>query len=309
MKKAIWDYLNDEIFDLEILGHWFLSNTYKASGKNDIYVIREIIPWISGFEYQEDIVKSFGISHKMYKNIEIINKVKSYGVCLTSNKCYHIQSYKSWKLLNDIGFLNQDNVKKIARKIWYIHNLWKKEIDFDDDYKNILYKKSFRKVITHQETILSIYEKYILWSDYDKLFFQNLIKKMFDTYFDYLEKADFTRLSYLHWDFWNGNFIEDKEDVYFIDFSRIPYWEPWIDIWTMVANFEIFALVNDDIRLIDLKNKFLEEYIKVTKDVDIVKYFKLSKMLVLFLHFSPLLQSFLNRSNDTKNKVLKNFII
>lgn len=309
MKQRLSTYLNDDIIDIQFLSEWFLSKAYKVTGKKNIYVVREVVPWMPWFEYEEDIIKSFGISHKMYNNAENLNKIKSYGVLHFDGKVYHIQDFKSWNILIDRKFLNEQNILKIAKKIWTLHNLWKKEINFDDAYKNILYKKSFRKIITHQETTFSIYEWWISWITTDTKILQDLIKKMIDVYFDVLVDSDSSRLTYLHGDFWNGNFIENYDDVYFIDFSRIPYGEPWIDVWTFVANLELWALVENDDTLLRFKKLFLDEYIKVTGDNNIEKYFSLSRLWVLFLHFSPLLQKFLNWSDEIKEKILKDFTI
>ena len=303
IKQIFSEFLNEEIIEIKKFESWFLSEWLKIIWKNKNYFIRCLKYEYSGYFYKNEDYCSFSISDEMIKNAK--SWIKSYGVLKYNNKSYHITDFFEWKTLS-LEDIKEHNIVEIANKIWQIHKNGNKNLQkLSEDNKKFLYNRSLREVITHPETVFSTYETRIV-NTKDEDFFKKYIWKMLDTYFKYMEKNSFHRISYLHWDFWQGNIMEDKNgNIEFIDFSRIPYGEPGIDIWRFLAQFQIDSIINvqNKERNDKLQNLFLENYIKVTKDEKILDYIKLWQLWVGFINLSPLLQQFLKRDEAKIDKV------
>jgi hypothetical protein len=298
LKEKISDLLNDKIINIEKINSWFLSQWFKLRSKSKTYFARNIIKKLWWFEYLLEDKKSFEISHFMSQNWNI----KSYWVIEFEWSQYHITDFFEWNILW-LYKMKESHIIQIAQKIWNIHKNWKLNNHFNDNEKAIYYKRSFREILTNPETLFSIYEMHIVWSK-EKDFFKELIFKMLNTYFDYINNIDFNRLTTIHWDFWQGNFLINKdEQIEFIDFSRIPFWEPWIDIWWFLTQLDIDIIVQTDTFQSNYKKLFLQKYIEVTWDIKIENYLDLSRLWVWFIMLSPLTQSFLNWEDDKVKKV------
>lgn len=307
MLSQLSDFLGVNIDSIEILSSWFLSAAYKAKSWEMYYVVREIQKGMPWFEYHNEVLKSFSISHDMYDRAYEINKIKSYGVFNIDEKIFHVQDYRSWTVLFTWD-LDENLVKKIAEKIAEIHLLWKKKISFfEKKTQQLLYRRSLREILVHHETLFSTYE-HRLESCNNKIYLKNIFMELTKEYLEFMDFWTYERCTILHWDFWAWNIISHENDVSFIDFSRIPYGEPWIDVWTFIANLEMFSLSNKDTDFLRLKKIFLDTYIKITWDKDISKYLNLSRYRVLFLHLSPVLQQFLNRDTQKTMDIYDHYI-
>ncbi len=303
LKQIVSNFLNEEIIEIESFEAWFLSQWIKIVWKHKTYFARCLKDKYIWYYYPEEDYYSFNISHEMTKNAK--SWIKSYGIIQYNWKNYHITDFFEWKTLN-LHDINEDHIIKIANKIWQIHKQWSNELKkLSDDNKKFLYNRWFREVITHSETLFSTYETRIV-NTYDECFFKKYIYNMLEAYFDYLKLNSFDRIAYLHWDFWPWNIMKDKnENIEFIDFSRIPYGEPGIDIGWFIAQFQIDSIINIENKQKNdkLQDIFLETYIKQTKDTNILNYIKLWQLWVIFINLSPVLQQFLNWNDKIKKEV------
>lgn len=303
MKHILSEFLNDEIFEVELFKEWFLSQWYKVKGANGDYFVRSVKNNVAGFEYIWDDLRSFLISHQMYENAGL---VKSHGTFEHNNQTFHAQEAKNGETI-DIDSLDDNLVKLIAQKIATLHRSWKEKVNsLDKTYKKLLYRRWWRELLTNHETTFSIFEHHVVWKESHALF-EGLIEKMLQEYFRLMRDDQTERMTTLHWDFWHGNILLDSEteDLHLIDFSRIPYWDPGIDVGLFLWQFSIRELVDPDFstRKNQIKNIFLKEYCEITWDQEIEKFLTLSELYVWFIHLSPLLQQFLKWSDEQKEKV------
>ena len=303
IKQALNKFLNEEIIEIKKFEAGFLSNWFKIIWKNKTYFARCLKDEYLWYLYKNEDYCNFSISDKMINNAK--SWIKSYWVIKYNNKSYHITDFFEWKTLS-LEDINENNIVKIADKIWQIHKNWNTNLqNLSQDNKKILYNRSVREVITHSETVFSTYETRIV-NTKDEDFFKEYIWKMLDTYFNYVQWNYFDRISYLHGDFWQWNIMQDKnENIAFIDFSRIPYGEPGIDIWRFLAQFQIDSIINfeNKEKNDNLQTIFLENYIKITQDRNILNHIKLWQLWVGFINLSPLLQQFLKWNKIEKDKV------
>jgi len=301
LKEKLSIFLKDNINNIILINSWFLSQWYKVFWNKQNYFIRTIIKKTWWFEYDIEDKKSFNISHNMQK--KDIWWLNSYWVLKYNNQFYHITDYFEWNILW-LTDMTKENIIEIANIIWNLHINWKKILsNFSSEELKIYYKRGLREIITNPETLFSLYEWYIIWNQ-DEVFFQKLIDKMLKTYFKLIKNFDENRLTTIHWDFWQGNIlINNNWNIKLIDFSRIPFWEPWIDIGRFITQFDIEYIINNDINILKLKELFLEQYLKITKDKDILNYTELSRLWVCFIQLSHLTQGFLKRDEDKITKI------
>lgn len=286
------------IWSIDQLGEWFLCSAYLVNWLSSKYVVRRAKNNMSWYEYPNDIFRSFSISHIMFCNTYHINPVKSYWVFEFEWEIYHVMDFVNW----DIKQLNEystDDIINTSTKIAQIHS-----IKYTWNNKKEIYARSLREAFSNHETILSLYEQSI-WLENSNLI--KTLKKSFDEYL-YLTQLNKERSCVsLHWDFWYNNIIFNKDKVCLIDFSRIPYWEAWIDIWHFLANLQIEYVITWNEVFKNHYNLFLENYIKVSGDKNIAKYIKLSKLLVLWICLSPKIQWFLNWNEEQIDQLIISF--
>ena len=96
------------------------------------------------------------------------------------------------------------------------------------------------------------------------------------------------RLRPLHGDFWGSNiFFKTDGSVTAVDFSRIPYGEPGIDVGYFVAQFLWFYHDTGNVYFKKLGELFVESYAAKTGDKDIRKTLCLPLGLLALLYCNP----------------------
>ena len=304
MYNIISSLVKDDVFDIVPLADWNFSNGFIVEWKNKKYFVRKFKHNIHWYEYLHDQKWSFDNSHFMM-NLNWIN-IKSYGVFEYEWFLYHIQDFTLWELIS-LENLNEDIIIKIANYISQLHINGKKDIgNFDNEKRKRLYNRSLREYITNFEWIFPLFENHIS----DEPFFREYLPKLFDEYFDLIISNNSDRLTTLHGDFWFGNILHDKisNRMNVIDFSIVPFWEPWIDIGRFVWDLEIWSLLKGQQKLQWYKKLFLDQYISLTWDKNIINYISYMYKLKGLKLLSPLVQKFLKWTDEEKN-IVKNSII
>lgn len=304
MYNIIADLVKDDIIKITPLADWNFSNGFIVEWKNKKYFVRKFKHDVHGYEYLHDQKWSFENSHFMM-NLNW-KGIKSYGVFEYEWFIYHIQDFTLWELIS-LENLNEDIIIKIANYIAQLHINGKKDVwNFDDEKRKRLYNRSLREYITNFEWIFPLFENHIS----EEPFFRDYLPKLFDEYFSLVLNNSFGRLTTLHGDFWFGNILYDNrfDKINVIDFSIVPFWEPWIDIGWFLWDMELWSLFKNKEKLQHYKQIFLEEYISLTGDKDIVNYLPYMYKLKWLKLLSPLVQRFLQWNNEEKI-IVKEFII
>jgi len=286
------------------LWEWYISKVYKVCLHNGKQLVLKFLKqWqIWWFEYPLESVKSLIISDLMMKNAQDVNWVKSWGVFEVDWIYFQIMDFIEGKKMFLDDFMDEKIVKKVAEKIAFIHQHWKKIVDkFSEDFKQKLWKRWFREVFSNNETLFSIYEIYYLnWNAY--ALWWKIFNLILEKYKKFIQTNRYERLTILHWDFWYDNVIIWKDDVCFIDFSRIPYGDPGIDVGRFIWEPVVRYVLTGDLKRLNIVEKFLKKYIEITKDEEILKYIDLTILWVFYVDCSPLVQQFLKWNNqDIKN--------
>lgn len=194
---------------------------------------------------------------------------------------FHIQTFKQGRsYYGDFRAIGEqetltDETKtllgKIARKIGALHA---KTVEGAGEHAD-LYKRGFQEMIAHPEITLDVLACFPADHPYfgvcdAKYAYLDMLFRLND---EYRLDAPKRKLSYLHGDFWSSNILVDEnEEPFFIDYSRIPYGDAGIDIGWFVGTFIMEWILTGKTAYRDAAKHFIEEYIRATGDADILRY-------------------------------------
>lgn len=283
------------------LASWHLSDVYHLQWWKKEYIIKVAKKNITGYEYDFDIEHSYQISHMMYQINHQYNKIRSYGYGRYNWYYYHLQDYIIWSIKNILQYSVSD-IKAVAKHIASIH---KQPYSWNQN-PYLIYRRSIRDSISNTQSLLPQYEAMTLQST-DSSWFSTMIQSTVAQYMKIMKWDRNRPCVHLHGDFNTNNIIIWwNNTISLIDFSDIPYGEPWIDIGIFLTEMEIaYTLQKKDYT--SMKNIFLETYISYTHDKYIEQYINLSRTTMIAKLFAPHVQDLLWRDRETY-KSIKNLI-
>lgn len=286
---------NIEVIDIKEVQWGFLSraflviiNVWTTEEKIFLRTIKSKEWW---FAYDVDRFRTFEISHEMYQNAwqDIVSfgimAIKKWDLCANYEiwehvDFYQIQSYREWfSFLNNLLTLwdknilddnEKDLLEKIAKKIAKLHN---KKVTWDINEKD-LYQRWLQEVIINPEITFDIMscfpaEHKHFWNNPNKYHF---ISKMIEVYDIQRSNTSWRKLCYLHWDFWASNILIDNDNnPFFIDYSRIPYGDAGIDIGRFLWSYVLAKIITGKEIYIEAGRHFADIYIRETWDESILK--------------------------------------
>lgn len=304
MKELVSKYLNKEVLNVDIIANGYLSSAYKITTADKVYVLRTSKDAVSWYEYEWDVLRTYLISDAMFKRSYEFNWCNSYGVLFIDNAPYHLMDYVEWEIL---GISEYDDYKivQVAKKIAILHSWWKETLkNLETEEFNRLYKRSIREYLTNHETILSLYDQEPLNDSLNSIK-KKILNLMRTRYLWLIDDFDWSRVTTLHWDFWHSNIIFNGTNPIFIDFSRIPFGEPGIDIGHFIVNLEIEYMLTWNCKYLNWKKLFLDTYIEFSGDSDISSYLLFSVYHISSLILSDKIQWFVCWTDDQKLKLIK----
>lgn len=289
----------------------FLSNAYVAevvrNGKNESYFLRNTKERKGGYSYPIDRLKAFHISHEMYENAE--GEVESHGYFEIPAKelpgahpdsqdieFFHIQTfrrgrsyYADFLAIGEMETLTESTkalLEKIARKIGALHS---KPVSAEGDHKD-LYKRGFQEMIAHPEITLDVLacfpDDHPFFGICDaKYAYMDMLFRLND---HYRVRAKERKLSYLHGDFWSSNILVDEsEEPFFIDYSRIPYGDAGIDIGWFVGTFVMESIMTGKASYREAAKHFVRAYAEATGDEKVLDFSLMSLFWVGIISAYP----------------------
>lgn len=283
---------NIKIEKIEKIGSGYHSDGFKLSLKNsdEKFFLKKIKSHDLGFEYPERKIASILLSHSMAKKnglspkplgAILLNENNFYNVPSVNEKTeiFHIQEFKSgksyWQMLlekrgkNKVCEKDKKEILLIVELLSKIHS--KKYFSKSIERKNSVYNSSLRDILSHPELALMFMHDF---PSNDPVLPQQkhseYIGLMLNTMHKWKNKHN--RLSGLHGDFWGTNvFFKENRSVFAIDYSRIPWGDPGIDVGWWLAQYLWFFHETKNTYFRDLGKLFLNEYIKKTGDKEIKK--------------------------------------
>ncbi len=279
-----------ELVSIEKAGSGFHATGFKLTTSDGrSFFIKKITINSDGFEFPERKLSALVLSHNM--NLRAGVKPASLGVILehegtafslsqisSETNIYHIQEFgvlgaNYFSLLNEDLDKKEVDEKDVARiqnivdAIGSVHSITPTAVD--EKHLGAMYMDSLRAELVHPELTVTLMhaldeEHPILPRAKQGEFIALYLKVIHDW------KGRYNRTRALHGDFWGANvLVQEDATVSLIDFSRIPWGDPGIDIGRWIAQYVWLYIVTQNSYFKELGELFLTTYEKRTGDTEI----------------------------------------
>ena len=278
-----------EIIHIEKAGSGFHSDGFRiATNDGRDFFLKRIKSLEGGFEFPERRVSALQVSNSMAQragqyplpvgvilahgdNAHVAHEVSE------DHTIYHVQEFapsaKNYlDMLSEKGEkdmvdeADKGEIAKIVRLIASVHAV--KHPSGESNIQNAVYNDGIRGVLVHPELTFTLLHDFP--DDHPHLPPEKQkehIGRMWKNISSWKDRSD--RLAALHGDFWGANvfFTEDGEP-FVIDFSRIPWGDPGIDIgwWMSQYLWRYHATKKEYFK--ELGEEFLNAYIAETGDTE-----------------------------------------
>lgn len=296
--KLLSEKFNKQIIisGVEKIGGGYHSDAFKLSTSDgEFYFLKRVRSHDLGFEFLERHVMSLITSDVMGKRVK--NNPSSIGVIIQGEenqiifpeitektKIYHLQdfggeakSYSSIIAKNiDKKFVDKEDEKllnAIADELLKIHSV--KHPSNDQNKLKAIYGDGLRSVLTNPELSIMVLSEFP--NDY-KILDLNGQKEIISLMFENIKTCmnRFDRLTALHGDFWGTNiFFRDNGSLFVIDFSRIPWGDPGIDVGWFIVEYIWYYHATGNPYFKDMIETWLEIYEKKSGDSEIRRFIPL----------------------------------
>lgn len=243
---------------IEKIGSGYHSDGFKlTTDDGHFYFLKYVRSHDLGFEFPERQISSLLVSNSMGERAK--NNPKSVGVIILNEnnetilpditdktKIYHLQEFagtgtsysailKQNKDKKNVDDEDRRQLSDIADALIKIHSV--KHFSEDKNRLKAVYTDGLRNILTNPELSLMMlaefpYDYKILNLDGQK----EIISLIYENIKINLGRYD--RLTALHGDFWGANiFFKDDGNLFIIDFSRIPWGDPGIDVGWFISEY------------------------------------------------------------------------
>jgi thiamine kinase-like enzyme len=286
--KRIGDKI--EFTGMEKIGSGYHSDGYKLAASNGkTYFLKHVRSHDLGFEFPERKISSLMVSTGMGKRagsspapIGVFVLDEDHEVLLPeighNSKVFHLQEYggkgTSYSEIleknKDKKAVDEEDMKRlgaIADSLINIHSV--KHPSQGKDQQNAVYNDGLRNMLIHPELSMMVLSEFP--NDYKILDLEGqkeIIGLMYENIKAWMGRSD--RLSALHGDFWGANiFFREDESLFIVDFSRIPWGDPAIDVGWFIAQYLWFYHETGNEYFKDLTEAWLDIYEKKSGDAEI----------------------------------------
>jgi len=276
---------------IEKIGSGFHSDGFKVSSEdNRSFFLKCVKVNDIGFEFPERQISSFMVGHAMSKRAG--NNPAPIGVVVTSEgkevllpeidhstKVYHIQEFGhknsiSYSKIIEKNILkkavdgeDRGQLEKIADILVKIHSI--KYPSSDKKELTAVYDDGIRSILTNPELSITFLSKFP--NDYEILDLEGqkeMISLMYENIKAWVGRYD--RLTALHGDFWGSNiFFGEENKCWIIDFSRIPWGDPAIDVGWFISEYLWYYHLTGNQYFRELAETWLSIYEKKSGDKEL----------------------------------------
>ncbi len=297
-----------KIVDMEKIGSGYHSDGFKLTTKDGYnFFLKLIKSHDLGFEIPERKVMSLLISNGMHYRSNL--HPKPVGVILDNGSetviipeineetlIYHIQEFQTdsvsyWSLLeNKKSKLKVDTIDltELERITDYIVNIHKiKHSSTDLEQLKSVYNDGLRSVLTNPELTFTLLDDF---NDIHQILptheHGKYVGLMLNLIYKWRNRSD--RLVALHGDFWGANlFFKPDGAIWVIDYSRIPWGDPGIDVGWWLVQYLWFYHETQNEYFKELGEKFLNMYTEKSGDKEIRSAISLVFGLLGIIYISP----------------------
>lgn len=312
-----------EFSEVEKIGSGYHSDGFKlTTSEGESYFLKYVHSHDLGFEFPERQIASLLVSNGMGERVK--NNPPSVGVIVTTDedevilpkineftKVFHLQefggtglSYSSYleKNLDKKAVDDEDREKlsAIADALIKIHSV--KHPSKNENRLKKVYDDGIRNVLTNPELSIMVLSEFPV--DYSVLDLEGqkeIMGLMYENIRNWMGRSD--RLTALHGDFWGANiFFREDESLFIIDFSRIPWGDPAIDVGWFIAQYLWYYHETGNPYFKELAETWLQIYEEKSGDKE------LRKALPLVIGWTGIVQIYPRWFPDIDVKVATKFI-
>jgi thiamine kinase-like enzyme len=244
--------------NIEKIGSGYHSDGFKVTAEDGrSFFLKYVRSHDLGFEFPERQIMSLMVSNSMGQRAS--NDPASVGVVVLnrneelilpditdSTKVYHLQEFGGTgtsysaileKNINKKSVDEEDKkqLSAIADFLLKVHSV--KHHSKNKAQLDAVYNDGLRNVLTNPELSIMVLSEFP--ADYKILDLEGqkeIISLMYENIKYWTNRSD--RLTALHGDFWGANiFFKEDGNIFVIDFSRIPWGDPGIDVGWFIAQF------------------------------------------------------------------------
>ena len=295
------------ILRVEKIGGGYHSDGFKViSDKGKVFFLKKLKSKDLGFEIPERRVSSLLIGHGMAKRagkrplpigVILVNDNESSFIpdINEETEIYQIQEFEEgvdyWSKIKDkenkkeLDEQDIDELNKIIDFISSVHSV--KYLSKDLERLKSIYNDSLRAVLGNSELTLMLLHDF---KEDHEFFPRSLQKEYLGLMYDVMHKWKdrFERLCALHGDFWGANLFFRKDgSLWVIDYSRIPWGDPGVDIGWWVSQYWVRYQITNNNYFKDLGEMFLKLYEKKTGDKEIRNSLCISLGLLALVNITP----------------------
>jgi len=276
----------------EKIGSGYHSDGFKlTTNDNQEFFLKYVRSHDLGFEFPERQIMSLMVSNSMGRRanndpasvgVVVLNEDKEiiFPDITDSTKVYHLQKFGGTgtsysaileKNINkkSVDEEDREQLSKIADFLIKIHSV--KHSSKDKAQLDAIYNDGLRNILTNPELSIMILSEFP--SDYKILDLEGqkeIISLMYENIKHWMNHSE--RLTALHGDFWGANIFFKKDgSIFVIDFSRIPWGDPGIDVGWFVAQYLWYYHSTGNKYFKELTDAWFDIYEQKSGDKDIRK--------------------------------------
>lgn len=281
---------NVKLEKIQPAGSGFHSDGFKLTASDGrMFFLKRIKSCDGGFEFPEKMINSLLVSDGMARKAGlnpmpigvIVKNGDRHSIAMEINEetqAYHVQQYEAFTDSYLDRFNKKENkwrpdqkdreeLEKVVEFAAHLHSI--KHPSKDKKTHDAVYVDGIRNVLIHPELTFALLQDYpsdhpFLSPDkqgeYVNLMLQNIYR--------WKHRSD--RLRAIHGDFWGANvFFREDESVGVIDYSRIPWADPGVDIGWWMSPFLWKYHFTGNPYYKELGEEFISMYVKKTGDIEI----------------------------------------
>ncbi|MDO8518073.1 MAG: phosphotransferase [bacterium] len=294
-----------EFVDIQKIGSGYHSAGYKITAKDGrAFFLKKVTATTIGLEHPERRLSSLLVGHNMAKRsgqlprpvgllLEVDGEVTTFPDIPLNSNVFHLQEFEpegtnyfslleSRKEKAEVDERDRVETTNMVAVIAAIHAI--RYSSDDAEHIQAVYMDGLRGELVHPELTLTFMHQL---DETHPIVPPSKQGEYIEAYLQLIHrwKGRTERLRALHGDLWGANvFVRQNGTAWIIDFSRIPWGDPGIDVGRWMGQYMWFYLVTKNEYFKNLGELFLETYIEKTGDKEIYEAASLGYVFTGFIY-------------------------
>ncbi len=253
-----------------------------GEGHNKSYILKTSHLNNTNYLQQESYI-DYIKNHERYSQSAQTNHISpSYLPFLYKWTAYHLLKHIDWISLQFSQYTT-NQIKELATILWKLHTTLPTQ-----EQLSIYYQWRYH-FLYGPDSLASLYTK-LLTTNTDLNIWKQIIKTLTHRYTAHNHDHHTRRVVSLHGDLHYRNVLIDNTLISLIDPSSYPYGDPIIDVGSIILSMEMNHYYDDTYDFESHKNIFLDTYISITNNTNIMDLYPVVALSLLWNIIDPLIQ-------------------